>query len=538
MSDSGGLSILPGNFFLLLQPDDIWPVIVIDDIMTAELMHGKQPTADSTPVLAIGINQLHWAENDKLVEFPDPPPGGLEEIRRDTEHDPQRIRAFELAWQFQPIEYWKEVLSEQPDRRSAQKPQHRSVQPNRERLASPLSGESNDGSRGSAELTLPEDASSTSSRQLSTPPKSAPDLAACQPGPSAPRTNRTRGHGEMDITKEDDDELIFVHATSKEDIPMLPSLASTTSSKNKDLYDLALENERIRSRSMSKAQDSSSSGQHDYENSHCEKEEKVFSLPPHRLSTELCERIDWDAPDGIHLRLDDTDPKRFKKVELYLINGDWSPRLIDPQGSFPRLEPQPYSMKIRQEWIEDCAFVWVTAAKLDLGCLRRLVLEKLKLLTPYSDLGIVILARAALETYPRDGNNVDRVDMEMRELLADNIAHDHSAIESGFTASWLQDIMMKDISLSVAVAEKRERLRELDFSDDEETASDGDADDEKNEYCPETGTNPEREHSNGDPDDAETSFEDCMETETDDEEEFEDQLELVEKLGDPKFNDE
>ncbi|KAL9096761.1 MAG: hypothetical protein Q9165_001249 [Trypethelium subeluteriae] len=529
--------------------------------MAAEFVHSKRSSADSTPVLAIGTDQLYWAENDKLMEFPDPPSEGFEEFRRNTKYDPQRIHAFELAWQFQPIEYWKEALSKRSDKRSTQKLQHRPGQSNREIMASPLSGNSSDGSGGSAELSPPEDASSSSSRQPPTPPKSTSDLAACQPGPSTPKTTWAGGHGKIHIMKEDDDELIFFRATSKANIPTLPSLASTTFNRHKDLYDLALESEITLSHSMSNVQTSSPSGQHNDGNSQCatasatelckqeklminvlvscDEDEKIFSLPPHRMTVDLCEQINWDVPDGIHMRLNDTDPKRFGKVEAYLTNGDWSPRLIDPKGSFPRLEPQPYSMKIRQEWMEECAFVWVTAAKLGLGCLRRLVLEKVKLLAPYSHLGILILARATFETYPDDENHVDRVDMEMRELLADSIAHNYNAMESGSTAGWLQELLMKDIGLSVAVAERRDRLRELDYSSDEDTTSDGDADeDERNEDCTESGIGHERKRSNGHTDDAETNFEDCMDMETDDEEEFEDQMELVEGVGDPKFGDE
>ena len=117
------------------------------------------------------------------------------------------------------------------------------------------------------------------------------------------------------------------------------------------------------------------------------------------MTVELSELLDFNNTDGIHYRLAQTDPKRFQMIEDYLYNGDWESSIVkdDSTNSVPRLSKVALGDQTRQNWIEDCSFVWITAEKLRLIPLQRHVLDKLKLLAPFTDLGILIVASAARE---------------------------------------------------------------------------------------------------------------------------------------------
>lgn len=138
------------------------------------------------------------------------------------------------------------------------------------------------------------------------------------------------------------------------------------------------------------------------------------------------------------------------------------------------------SNQTRQDCIEDCSFVWVTAKKLRLAALRRLVLDKLKLLAPYTHLGMLILAKAVYEVKcfenrgGEDAEIEDSLDQDMKELLVDYIAENYEAMEQSVQQrSNLQAVMTDDVHLSVAVADRMEEMggQNPDEDDDE----DGDA---------------------------------------------------------------
>ena len=204
----------------------------------------------------------------------------------------------------------------------------------------------------------------------------------------------------------------------------------------------------------------------------------VFVLPPHRTTPEFLDLLAWDSPDGIHYRLEQTDPEHFKKVEDYLFRGDWEPRIVQESWSVPRLSKIILNTQTRQDWIEDCGFVWATAKKLRLAPLKRLVLDKLKLLAPYTHLSILVLARAVYGQI----DLTDELDMRMRELVVDYISQNYRAMGRDFQQkSNLHTVMADYIDLSVAVADRLEEIGEHDSSEDEDE-EDEDEDDDCNNH--------------------------------------------------------
>ena len=170
-----------------------------------------------------------WADVDRLMDLLDP----REEMRRDPLCDPTRLEAFELAFQFKPLDHWLQILSEHRDRDVACSLRPKPPDPDKV-VPFPNKGISKGGSRRTP-----------GAEQLPTPPKSSPSLS-CEPRSNTYRKRSAPYNDDLAFSKGDENEVVFIGATRKRRKPAVSmSSISTEPSQTKDLYDLALEAEKI-----------------------------------------------------------------------------------------------------------------------------------------------------------------------------------------------------------------------------------------------------------------------------------------------------
>ncbi|KAI9660966.1 MAG: hypothetical protein M1821_009293 [Bathelium mastoideum] len=448
-------SLEPGDYRTCIINDHLLPVIVVDFNLAYDFTVAPDPGVGWMPVLTMRFHTLHWVKEDQLMDLLDP----REEMRADPASDTEILAAFDEAWQLKSLEHWRKMLMDQA------------------KLEAEAEGLQDTGPpEWARKLNILETRSKKGKQRVT--PDSPSSIGHTQADSDTPKKRHAGRRQDIGSDEDDEDEESFLaqSPSKKKKISTKAPYVPDAGGSSRDVVGLE---QAVRSAPALPSMEMPGSSTQLYESPESlvdqlvsepfeivilvsrEGKQRIFRLLTQYITKALHNMLEWKDHDGIHFKLQETDPDEFEKVAEYLVSGDWAPRLVD-NGS--RLQSQPYSMRTRQDWIQDCAFVWVIAKKLMLGPLQRLVLNKLLQLAPYTHLGILILARAFRETSYIE----TEFDADMKELLVDYISVNYKALERGDEREIFKDLMADDWSLSVAVADRMDEMEEDESSEDED----------------------------------------------------------------------